>query len=147
MGLYFVGSTRGGLFYGHLADKLGEKKVLHYFFFGLIITSMLGIYSLFANNLFLFILSKVLEGFMLGRVAVMSYLSHSAEAKTSVFRKIELMNAVGLFIGPALCGFLTDFQQLVPLYYYTVPIHLIFIMAVCGFALINTLPEQLLRSV
>lgn len=139
LGTYFIGSTVGGLICGYLADRYGEKKVLFFFFLGAILATSLGIYSLIAINLCLFIFSKTLEGFTLGRVAIMALLSHIKESKTEIFRKTEIMNAGGLFIGPVICGFLINFTHIVPLYYYATPLLLILAMKIMNFLLVGYL--------
>ncbi|MFJ1268697.1 MFS transporter [Legionella lytica] len=139
LGAYFIGATVGGLICGYLADRYGEKKTLFFFFLGAIIATSLGIYSLIAINLSLFILSKTLEGFTLGRVAIMSLLSHIKESKTEIFRKTEIMNAGGLFIGPVICGFLINFTDKVPLYYFAAPLFLILAMKIMNFLLVGPL--------
>jgi MFS family permease len=139
LGAYFIGSTVGGLICGYLADHYGEKKILFYFFLGAIIATSLGIYSLITINLSIFILSKTLEGFTLGRVAIMSLLSHIKESKTEIFRKTEIMNAGGLFVGPVICGFLINFTGTVPLYYYATPLFLILAMKIMNFLLVSPL--------
>ncbi|MDR3502776.1 MAG: MFS transporter [Legionella sp.] len=139
LGAYFIGSTVGGLICGYLADRYGEKKILFFFFLGAIIATSLGIYSLITINLSLFILSKTLEGFTLGRVAIMSLLSHIKESKTEIFRKTEIMNAGGLFVGPVICGFLINFTGTVPLYYYATPLFLILAMKIMNFLLVGPL--------
>lgn len=121
IGFYFVGSIFGGYICGVLCDHVGEKKVLLFYCISSLIALLLSCFSLAIASLPLFLLSRIIDGFSTSRVALLSLLARFNEPKSSVFRKAEIMNALGLFVGPLACGFLVNFKSEVPLYYYATP--------------------------
>jgi hypothetical protein len=143
VGIYFIGTTIGGLLWGMLADRLGERVTLIFCCLGSLMSAFIGIFSLSQGILALFIFSRALDGFMSGRGAVLSLFSHLKETKTIVFRKTEIMNAAGLFFGPIICGFLINFKEEVPLYYYVSPFLIIVAMNMINFFLITRLKKPI----
>lgn len=122
VGIYGIGAILGGFFWGMHSDRVGEKKTLLICLIGSLIAHFLSILGLTFINFWLFFLGRALDGLMSGRRAViLSLLTRTDSPKTKFFRMAEIMNALGLFFGPLLCGILVNFKSTVPLYYYVSP--------------------------
>ncbi|KTC96113.1 MFS transporter [Legionella erythra] len=147
VGIYGIGAILGGMLWGGISDRSGEKKTLGYCLFGSLVACLLSIISLIYVNYWLFFIGRALDGLMSGRRAViLSLLMHSDFAKHQVFRVAEMMNALGLCLGPLLCGILVNFKVQVPLYYYASPFLLILIITVINLSFVPAIAVQTLKT-
>lgn len=147
VGIYGIGAILGGMLWGIVSDRTGEKKTLGYCLFGSLLSCMLSIFSLIAVNYWLFFTSRALDGLMSGRRAViLSLLMHTEYSRHDLFRMAEIMNALGLCLGPLLCGMLVDFEAPVPLYYYASPFFLILVLTLTNLTFLPALTVKTVKK-
>ncbi|KTC88771.1 MFS transporter [Fluoribacter dumoffii] len=131
IGVYYLGMIVGALLWGFISEFIGPRKTLLLCSVGAILSYVLCIFALFISSFILFFLGRAMDGLLSGRRAVvMSALSMTETDKNLVFRKVEIMNALGLLIGPILAGYLVNFKKTVPLYYYSLPFFVVLTLSI-----------------
>ncbi|MDX1837195.1 MFS transporter [Legionella taurinensis] len=146
VGIYGIGAILGGMLWGIVSDQSGEKKTLWYCLSGSLLACLLSIISLIHVNYWLFFTSRALDGLMSGRRAViLSLLMHTEYPRHHLFRVAEIINALGLCLGPLLCGILVNFKAQVPLYYYTLPFFLILLLTLINLSFLPALPVKTIQ--
>lgn len=96
---------------GSLSDRHGRKKILMLSIFGSCIGYLLFAYGIYAQNIYILFFSRILDGFTGGNIAVI-YAAiadrSSQEDKPKNFALIGMAFGLGMIIGPALGGILSD---------------------------------------
>lgn len=137
LGIYFISMIAGGFFWGSVSDRIGIKKTLCWCLVGSIMSYVLCIIALINASFLLFFLGRGVDGLMSGRRAViLSLLSRSKSPRNTVFRIAEIINALGLLLGPLLCGALINYKGDVPLYYYSSPLIAMLLLTLLNLALL-----------
>lgn len=137
LGIYFISMIAGGFFWGSVSDRIGIKKTLCWCLVGSIMSYVLCIIALINASFLLFFLGRGVDGLMSGRRAViLSLLSRSKSPRNTVFRIAEMVNALGLLLGPLLCGALINYKGDVPLYYYSSPLIAMLLLTLLNLALL-----------
>lgn len=144
MAVYALGMILGNPLWGVLSDSLGRRKAIIFSLvagtFGLLLSLASMVYAIFL----LFLLGRLVDGLMAGRRTIaLSMLSSASTDRLATFRKTEILNAMGLLIGPLLGGLLVPSAGNLPLHHYCAPLVLMLALMVINIFLIpkETMPS------
>ena len=126
---------------GELSDRWGRKAVLLISLFGVFISCVLSITSLYLASITLLFISRVLVALMdssqaIAQAAIVDI--SSAEDKVKNMSFITLASTIGFIIGPLVGGILSD-DKLFSWFNYKVPFLVAAILALLNFILLNYL--------
>lgn len=140
MAVYALGMIFGNPLWGALSDSLGRRKALVFSLIAGVCGLLFSLASIFYAVFFLFILGRLIDGFMGGRRTIaLSMLSSASTDKLATFRKTEILNASGLLLGPLIGGWIVPSGDHLPLYYYGAPIVVMLAFMIFNFFLV---PEE-----
>ncbi len=108
--IYLLGYALGNFFIGFLTDALGRQKLMRIALIGVVIASIIPIFS---STIQMLLLSRLLQGMMLGSVAVLCRAIYTdILSSTEIVRFSAIMAAMwglGPVIGPIIGGYLQHY--------------------------------------
>lgn len=104
--LFSFGSIFGMPILGNLSDKYGKSNVIIYGLGGIVLSYLFSISAVFYKNVWLFLFSRFIGGFLTGTYAVgnavISKISDNVDDRISNFKLPTFASITGFIIGPAL---------------------------------------------
>ncbi|MHA3904707.1 MFS transporter [Castellaniella sp. WN] len=123
MAVYAIGMILGNPVWGALSNRLGGHRALNHALSGSVLGLLFCLAGLFFTSFPLFLIGRSMDGLMAGRrTIVLSMLSSGRKDTVDVFRRAEMMNAIGLLIGPVASGLLVASSPGLPLRHYSGPL-------------------------
>ena len=138
--LFPLSSIFGMSTLGIIADKYYKYTVISYALCASILNYMLSIISILIHNVWLFLLSRVLSGFLSGTYAVgmamISQLSDTEEERMSNFKLPAIAPALGLILSSCLSLFIDKITIINPLIF---PFLIVFMLGIINLLLLNAI--------
>jgi MFS family permease len=104
--LFPLGSLIGMPTLGVLSDKVGKNKIIFYGMLATSITYLLLSFSIVIHNIWLFLLCRLINGFLCGiyfvGMALISYYCNNSQERISRFKLPIVMSITGMICGPGL---------------------------------------------
>ncbi|CAH2559756.1 MFS transporter [Cardinium endosymbiont of Oedothorax gibbosus] len=137
LALFPLSSMVGMPILGALSDRYEKSKIILYGLIGLVMNSLLSIAAIATHNIWLFLLSICLSGFLSGTYAVgnalISYISDNEQDRMNNFKLPMLASMLGFILGPGLSICISQINMANPL---IIPFVIVCILSIANLLLL-----------